>query len=52
MKGGKGGKGKPVIPLDEDETPRPLEVQVIVKLRHWKTAADQLETEEDFLNSA
>lgn len=49
---GKFGKGKSGISLDEDETPRPLEVQVIVKLRHWKTTADQLKTEEDFLKSA
>ncbi|KAJ8313023.1 LOW QUALITY PROTEIN: hypothetical protein KUTeg_010396 [Tegillarca granosa] len=49
-KGGKGGKGVPP-PVDEEgeeaPPPPPLEVQVSVRLHHWKTALDSLKEEQE-----
>ncbi|XP_019925187.3 leucine-rich repeat-containing protein 43 isoform X3 [Magallana gigas] len=50
-KGDKGKGGKAAAPAPEEEEdqgpPPPLEVQVAVRLHHWKTAMDSLKEEEE-----
>ncbi|XP_069135935.1 leucine-rich repeat-containing protein 43-like isoform X3 [Argopecten irradians] len=49
-KGGKGAKGAPTTvdeEGDEPAPPPPLEVEITVKLHHWKTAHDSLKDEEE-----
>ena len=46
---GQKGKGPALLEEDLEETPPPppLEVEVKVKLHHWKTAMDSLKDEEE-----
>ncbi|XP_061166534.1 leucine-rich repeat-containing protein 43-like [Saccostrea echinata] len=47
---GKGGKGPAAQVTEEEEDqgpPPPLEVQIAVRLHHWKTAMDSLKEEEE-----
>ena len=50
-KGDKGKGGKAPAPQAEEEEdqgpPPPLEVQIAVRLHHWKTAMDSLKEEEE-----
>ncbi|XP_021349907.1 leucine-rich repeat-containing protein 43-like isoform X3 [Mizuhopecten yessoensis] len=49
-KGGKGGKAAPATvdeEGDEPAPPPPLEVEISVKLHHWRTAHDSLKEEEE-----
>jgi len=51
-KGGKGGKGKAEEAEEDEGPPPPLELEVTVKLHHWKTAMDSVKEEEERARAA